>query len=108
MLLKVKYDELKEVANTTNNDSSLLSEEIKKLLEQIEKLKSIWQGVDADAFYGNAYDYFQKMTTVYATLNNLGRFIDNVNNKYKNSDETFSRELDTEVDNYEENINNWL
>lgn len=106
MLLKVKYDELKEVADTINNDSSLLSEEIKKLLDQIEKLKSIWQGIDADAFYGNSYDYFQKMTTISATLNNLGKFIEKTNNEYKNGDEAFSRELDTEVNNYEENIDN--
>ena len=106
MLLKVKYDELKEVADTINNDSSLLSEEIKKLLDQIEKLKSIWQGIDADAFYENSYDYFQKMTTISATLNNLGKFIEKTNNEYKNGDEAFSRELDTDVNNYEENIDN--
>ncbi len=106
MLLKVKYDELKKITNTIKNDCSLFDEEIKRNLEQIEKLRGIWQGNDSDIFCNNVHDYLQKMTTISATLRNLEKFIDKANNGYKDNDESFSRELDTEVDNYEENIDN--
>lgn len=106
MILKIKHEELKNVKDVMKKDASLLNDEIDILLEQTEKLKTIWQGQDADMFCNNVYEYLKKMKPIPACLNVLGDFINNINNKYTENDESFSKELQTEVDDYEQDSNN--
>ena len=101
MLLKVKHDELKNVKDVMIKDSALLDDEINILKEQIEKLRTIWQGQDAKMFCDNVYNYVERMKTIPTSMRILGDFINKANNRYAESDEMFSRELQTEVDNYE-------
>jgi len=101
MLLKVKHDELKNVKDVMIKDSALLDDEINILKEQIEKLRTIWQGQDANMFCDNVYNYIERMKTIPASIRTLGDFINKANNRYAENDEMFSRELQTEVDNYE-------
>lgn len=108
MILKVKHEELKNVTDLMKKDAEALSEEINNVLSQIEFLKSVWEGSDSTIFYNNAYNYFNKMTTIAVAIQNLSKFIDKANNNYEERDESFSRELDTEVDNYEQDSNNGL
>lgn len=105
MILKVKHDELNNVKDVMVKDSELLDSEIKTLLEQIEKLRTIWQGQDATIFCNNVYEYINKMKTLPVTLRTMGKFINNINNQYTENDEAFGKELETEVDNYEQNNN---
>jgi len=98
MILKVKHGELKSVKDVTLKDSELLDQEINVLLEQIAKLQTIWQGQDSDFFCNNVSDYVNKMKSIPVCYRNLGNFINDVNNRYSQHDEAFSRELETEVD----------
>lgn len=101
MLLKVKHEELNNVSRVIKKDSEELDKEIDNLLEQVEILRTIWQGQDADSFCQNTSDYFSKMKSIPNCMRNISGFINNVDNTYKEKDEAFNRELRTEVDNYE-------
>lgn len=105
MILKVKHDELNNVKDVMVKDGELLDTEIETLLGQIDKLKTIWQGQDAEIFCNNVYEYINRMKTIPITLRTMGKFINNINNQYSENDEAFGKELETEVDNYEQNNN---
>ncbi len=106
VLIKVDHEELDVVRNSMKTDGELLSEEITNLMSELEKLRGIWQGVDADTFYNNVLNYLTKMKSIPAYLDVVNKFISRINDKYTDNDEAFSRELNTEVDDYERNINN--
>lgn len=106
MLLKVDSEELDDVRNNIKKDGDFILEEIKKMSLELENLKTIWQGEDADRFYANFSSYLNKLGNIPSYLGIVDNFINRINNKYTENDEAFSKELDTEVTNYEQNINN--
>lgn len=106
MILKVKHEELKKVKDVMKNDGELLDNEIAIMLEQLEKLKTIWQGQDSDVFCSNVYNYVTRMKTIPSSLRVLSEFIGKADNKYIDNDDAFSQELKTEVDNYDEQDSN--
>ncbi len=106
MIIRVKHDELNKVKDVMKNDSNSLDQEIENLASGIEKLKTVWQGPDANIFCDNVTNYLSKMRQVPECMRTLSDFIYKVNNQYKESDEAFSRDLQTEVDNYETNSTN--
>ena len=98
MEIKVKEDELNQVKRTMDKDAEDLASSIEQLTQQLEVLRGIWQGQDADKFFGNARDYFEKMKGIPNCMVNMGRFIDRANGDFNEGDESFSKELMTEVD----------
>ena len=98
MEIKVNEDELDLVKTTMDKDAQDLASSIESLTQQIEILRGIWQGQDADKFFGNARDYFEKMKSIPNCMANMGRFIDRANGDFNEGDESFSKELMTEVD----------
>lgn len=102
MLLKVKHDELNMVQNNMKTDAEAYDVEINKMLEQIERLRSIWQGIDATTFCDNVHGYISKMKNIPIALRNMSKFIDKANGDYTNEDEAFGNELNTEAENYDE------
>ena len=106
MLIKVDSEELDRVRVDIKGDGELLLIEIENMSQAWETLKGIWQGDDADAFYGNVSEYLTKMKNIPNYLDVVQRFVGKMNGKYTDNDEAFSRELSTEVDDYEQNSNN--
>lgn len=106
MILKVKHEELQKVKHTMIKDGNALNDEIKIMQDEMEKLKTIWQGQDASTFYDNVYGYLDKMKKIPASLIEMGNFINNMDRSYTERDQEFSKELQKEEDNYEQNINN--
>lgn len=102
MLLKVKHEELRGVLNTMKKDGDAYDTEIEKMLSEIDKLRTIWQGQDATIFCDNVHAYITKMKNIPIALRNMSTFINKANNGYEENDESFSKELQTEVDNYDE------
>lgn len=106
MILKVKHEELRNVSKTMTKDGEAYDVEIKNMLEQIEKLKTIWQGEDAEQFYKNVKEYIEKMKNIPIALRNMSKFIDKANGGYSENDESFGKELEVEADNYDEQGDN--
>ncbi len=106
MLLKVKHEELDGVLKTMNTDGDTYDSEIDNMLKQIEKLQTIWQGQDAEIFCKNATEYITKMKNIPVALRNMSTFIEKTNKGYTEKDEEFSKELETEATNYDEQDSN--
>ena len=102
MELKVKHDELHGVLGTMKKDGDSYDTEIENMLKQIDKLRLIWKGQDANVFCDKAYEYITKMKNIPIALRNMSTFVEKANNGYTENDESFSKELETEVANYDE------
>ena len=102
MLLKVKYDEVEDVTKTMNKDSDAYETEIDKMLKDIEKLGMIWEGQDAQIFCKHFTEYLTKMKQIPSTLKNMSKFIDKASKGYSENDDKFSRDLEKEATNYDE------
>lgn len=102
MVIKVKHDELRNVQNVMKTDGELYDEEIKNMLEQVEKLRNIWQGDDAVQFCDHLNAYVTKMKNIPIALRNMSTFMEKTNNGFCDKDQEFSKELETEANNYDE------
>lgn len=102
MLLKVKHEELNNVTGVMVKDGEAYDTEIKNMLEQIDKLRTIWKGQDAEIFCDNVTNYITKMKNIPICLRNMSKFVNDVNNGYTEQDEAFSKELEVEANNYDE------
>ena len=105
MVLKVSPGELRTVTDTMKKDKEEYEIEIEKMLSEIDKLRTIWQGTDATVFCDNVYNYVSKMKNITIALGNMSTFMNNANNGYTENDEEFSKELETEATNYDEQDN---
>ncbi len=106
MKLKVKHEELHGVMSTMRKDGDLYSVEIDKMLKLIDELRTIWQGQDSDQFCYNVSQYIEKMKKIPAALTQMSGLVEKANIGYSDNDEEFSKELQTEVDNYDETVVN--
>lgn len=79
-------------------DADDLDDAIQYITQQLEILRGIWEGQDADKFFGVARDYFENMSKIPQTMRKMGKFVDRANGDLNDGDETFSQELKTEVD----------
>lgn len=102
MLLKVDHDELYDVTKVMNQDRDDYNKEIENMLQQIEKLKTIWQGEDADMFCYKAHEYISNMKKITNTMQKLSKFSDKANQGYAEWDDSFGKELEAEAMNYDE------
>lgn len=102
MDLKVNHSELNRVKTTMVKDAEDLDACVDKLKGQMEILRSIWQGNDADVFCANVSEYFDKMKGLPVSMRAMGKFIDKANGDFQDGDDSFSKELETEVDEYEQ------
>ena len=98
MEIKVNEDELNLVRKNMDKDADDLDTSIEKIIAQLEILRGIWQGQDADKFFGNVNDYFTTMKGIPRCMRNMGKFIKKANNDFNDGDESFSKELEKEVE----------
>ena len=101
MVIKVDYDELKNVNEKAIKNCSLLDHEIDRLLKTLEELKNCWKGIDSDTFYNKAYDYFKRMKVLPAFQSSMTNFIKESSNQYKQNDKELSDKLKKEKDELE-------
>ena len=101
-MIKMRHGEIEDVKKVMDNDEVALDDEIKKMEEQKEILKRVWQGQDSDLFIKNFEEYLTKMKGVPVALRNVSMFMKKANSDFKDKDDEFSKELDKEADNYEE------
>ena len=101
-MIKMRHGEIEDVKSVMDKDEVALDDEIKKMEEQKEILKRIWQGQDADLFVRNFEDYLTKMKGVPVAIRNISSFMKKANGDFKDKDDAFAKELDKEADNYEE------
>ena len=97
MVLKVNRDELYDVTNVMKKDSDSYSKDVEKLEQNIETLKTIWQGEDSRVFCEKVSEYLTKMKEISATLNTLSEFCDKTNKGFNDRDEEFGKSLQTEA-----------
>ena len=101
-MIKIRHGEVEDVRNVMDKDEVELDDEIKKMEEQKDILKRVWQGQDADLFIKNFEDYLTKMKGVPVAIRNISMFMKKANGDFKDKDDEFSKELDKEADNYDE------
>ena len=102
MVFKVKHDELNQVSDIIKNDSDACSAEIDNMLSNIEKLRDIWTGEDADQFCDSIDDYLTKMKNIPLAMIKMSSAISIADKGYKELDEAFENALEAEASNYEE------
>lgn len=100
MEIKVTEDGLDQVKTTFEKDSEDLDSTILTITQALEELRQIWKGQDADKFFANTREYFEKMKGIPICMRNMGRFVGKANGELIEGDKEFSKELETEV--YEE------
>ena len=98
MDLKIKEDELNKAKNTMDKDSEDIDSAIEAITHELETLRGIWEGQDADKFFDNSREFFEKMRGVPICMRNMGRFVQRSNKDLVDGDKAFSNELQTEVD----------
>jgi uncharacterized protein YukE len=102
MNIEVNTDELKNCEMIFSKNSISLEEEIKYWEAQIEKLKNVWSGTEADIFYGRITSYLLKLKMIYETTNIFSKTIRNSYTMYEEKDKEFSSELRKENDQYDD------
>ena len=100
MIIKVGHSELYDVTKTLNQDKEDYDAEIDKMLEIIERMKGVWSGTDANTFYSKAYEYINNMKKITTAMGNISTFTDKSNSGYAEVDESFSKEMEQEANNY--------
>ena len=86
MDLRVNHEELKNFYDNSNNESDYLKEKIGFWLSKIEELKAIWKGKDAEEFFQNAENYFERMKIIPEFYDAVNDFVIKANREYKDTD----------------------
>ena len=94
MILKVDNDKLKEFTNNMNNDSSDFDKEINKLINLVNSLEEVWQGIDSENYRKNVLNYLEKMKAIPTTLSTLSKVTDRLNEGYQEKDREFTNRLE--------------
>ena len=98
MDLKLDAEELYEVESVMERDSEDLDTAIETITQALEELRGIWEGQDADKFFNNTREFFEKMRGIPMCMRNMGKFMNRANKDLMEKDDEFSKELETEVD----------
>ena len=98
MDLKLDEEGLNEVESVMEKDSQDLDKAIETITQALEELRGIWEGQDADKFFNNTREFFEKMKGVPVCMRNMGKFINKANKDLMEKDDEFSKELETETD----------
>ena len=94
-MIKIVHEELVKYGNTLDSDKERLAVEIENIRKINERLKTVWKGVDANAFCYNLDNYANKMENIVASMSNLSDFTRMINKKFKEVDENYANKLRT-------------
>ena len=93
MRIRVNHGELNLVRENLYSDSQDLMNEIEKIEKNIEDLKSVWQGEEADIFFIKINNYLTKLKSVPLTYQSISTFIHRANILYKEADLNLKKEI---------------
>ncbi len=93
MDIEVDTNELKIIELDINKSANSFVEEIDLWKEQIERLKNIWQGEEANIFYSKIEEYILKLNMVSETEKIIGKAVRNSYEMYEEKDEYFKNAL---------------
>ena len=93
MDFEVDTDILRVTENTLHKDADRFNEELNLWNEEIDKLKTVWSGEDADIFYTRIGEYLLKLKMVSETENVFGNLLNKSYTTYEEQDSSFSSEL---------------
>ena len=91
--IKVRLGSMKNITRTLSEDERKLQEELNNMMQQINELKDVWQGEEANRFYEKAEQYIQFLNFLPTTYHNLAEIMKDANKKYKEIDTFYSDEI---------------
>ncbi len=94
MRIRVNHGELDDVKNKMIENSNELFNEIDGIIKDIEILKTMWSGNDANIFYTKIDNYLFRLKSVPETLNSFSKVINKGNIMYKNLDLDAKNEIE--------------
>lgn len=101
MKLKVKNEELNQVKEKLDDKTVDLQKQLQNLLVQVNELKKVWQGEDAEEFYNKAEIYIKYLEVVPKIYAFLSTVIDGANKTYKQLDSEYAALMKKAVVNHE-------
>ena len=102
MDFEVDTDELKMMEKRFADSSSSFSDEIKNIKDQVEILKKIWYGIDADSFYDKIDAYLIKLEMLSETDKIFSSAFKQSYINYEENDNELMELLKTENSQYED------
>jgi len=102
MDFEVDTDILRVTENQLYKNSNSFDQEIEEWKKQIERLKNVWSGEDADIFYTRIDEYLLKLKMVSETENIFGKALKQSYTTYEEQDEAFSTELKRDNEQYDD------
>lgn len=94
MRIRVNHSELNNVKDILIGNANELIDEINGMQKDIETLKTMWKGNEANIFYVKIDNYLNNLKSIPETYNSLSKFINKANITYKNMDLETKNEID--------------
>ena len=102
MDFEVDSDELRYAEVKMNKSSDDLKYIIDKWQMEIEKLKTIWQGEDADVFFNKMDAYIEKVKMISETTRMFGTCFNKGYTIYENNNDEFTKAIKNENSQYDD------
>lgn len=93
MKLKVEKEELDNINTVIDNDKTELEFKLNYLLSQIDDLKTVWQGDDAEEFYYKAETYITFLKNVPTIYGGIYDVIKGANKTYTQLDTDYAEAM---------------
>ena len=97
MTIKADYQEINNTVLLMDENYNTLNSEIDNILKNLDGLKNLWQGEDADIYYNNAIDYMNNMKSIPEIYKSLSDVIKTMNQNYKELDKDYATSLEKAV-----------
>ena len=95
MRIRVNHGELNQVREVLFSDSQELLNEVTAIENNIEELKTVWQGEEANIFFIKINNYLNKLKSVPLTYQSISTFINRANILYKQADLNLKKEINS-------------
>ena len=102
MKFEVDSEELKNIETNFKKSSDEMNEYLIYWRNQIDNLKQIWTGEDADIFYERMEAYLKKLDMLAETKNVFGKAFKQSYSVYEDKDEEFAKQLINENKQYDD------
>ena len=102
MKFEVDSDDLKIVESKFDSSFTSMKDYLSYWRDQIEALKQIWTGEDANIFYIRMEEYLKKLDMLTEVKNELSKAFKNSYIVYENKDQEFAKDLNRENQQYDD------
>ena len=94
MRIRINHGEMTNVCGQLNKEAISLMDEIEKIEKNIQELKGVWQGEEANIFYIKIGNYLTKMKSIPKTYESMSTFLERSNIRYKEADISLKKGID--------------